>query len=278
MLNLISESSNEKITKGRICNLNYNITKQKFTETNVTHVLFNAPDLMFQTKQAEDYLIYQLSKTLKMFLGNAKNILVVGLGNRNVSADSFGTQTASKIIATRGIIKSEKQVSVITTNVFGETGIESADLIKSVVDVVKPNVVLLLDTLCAVNYKNLVTHFQFSDGGFKPGAGVGNNRKAVNKKTLNTRVITVGVPLVIKAKSFIESAVNLIDLSAMQNTKKHEYIGVFNTMLKNDFNNLILTVKDVELSVNKTSFIVAQAINYAFNGFTREEQNLILGK
>ena len=161
---------------------------------------------------------------------------------------------------------------------FGETGIESADLIKSAVSVVNPDVVLVIDTLCAVSHENLVTNFQFSNGGFNPGSGVGNNRKGVNKKTLNTRVVTVGVPFVIKAKSFVESAAALFDLSAMQTAKKQEYIAILNKMLKHNFNNLILTVKDVEVCVNKTSFVVAQAINRALNGFGRLEQNLILGK
>lgn len=275
---LISESANEKIVKGNLIKLNYNITKQKFTDGSVTHVLFNAPNLMVSSLFEEEYLIEQLTKTIKKFLGTAKNVLVVGLGNRNISADSFGTKCASQIIATRGLIKSEKQVSVITTNVFGETGIESADLIKSATSVVNPDVVLVIDTLCAVSHENLVTNFQFSNGGFNPGSGVGNNRKGVNKKTLNTRVVTVGVPFVIKAKSFVESAVALFDLSAMQTAKKQEYIAILNKMLKHNFNNLILTVKDVEMCVNKTSFVVAQAINRALNGFGRLEQNLILGK
>ena len=275
---LISESSNEKIIKGNLCKLNYNITKQKFTEGCVTHVLFNAPNLMMQSYQEEEFLIKELTKTLKLFLGSAKNVLVVGLGNRNICADSFGTKCASQIIATRGLIKSEKQVSVITTNVFGETGIESADLIKSAVLVVNPDVVLVLDTLCAVSYENLVTHFQFSNGGFSPGSGVGNRRKSVNKKTLNTSVVTVGVPMVVKAQSFVESAINSVNLTAMQTNKKEEYIAIFNEMIKLKFNNLVLTVKDVEMCVNKTSFVVAQAINRALNGFTRLEQNLILGK
>ena len=278
MIELICESESASVIKGKKINLCHQITKQKFTENDVNHVLFNAPNLMFQTNLEQDYFIYELSKTLKMFVGSAKNVLVVGLGNRHISADSFGTRCAGLVIATRGLIDAKCQVSVLTTNVFGATGIESADLIKSAVRVVKPEVVILLDTLCAVSYENLVTHFQFSNGGFKPGSGVGNNRKHVNKHTINSRVITIGVPLVVQAKSFVESAINSVMQTAMQTPQKQEYIGIFNSMLKNRFNNLVLTVKDVEASVYKTSFVVAQAINLALNGFSREEQNLILGK
>lgn len=271
MSELITEVDNEEIERGRKQKLKHEITKQKFVENNNTYVLFNVKDLMFQTNEEQTYLISEMSKTLKKFLNNEKKVLVVGLGNRHISADSFGAECLKRVIATRNLINAKTEVSVISTSVFGLTGIESADIIKSVANVVKPNLIIIIDTLCANSYETLANNFQISNNGFNPGAGVGNKRKSVNKHTMNVKVVSVGVPFVVYAKSFIEYAVN--------NTMLNNFdTKILNELLKQDFNNLILTVKDIDFYIKKCSYLVASAINMALNDFTVEEQELILGK
>ena len=273
---LISEVESEKIVKGRMIDLGFGITKQKFTENGVTHVLFNVPNLKFQNWTEKEFLINKLSKSILAFIKNAKSILVVGLGNRHISSDSFGVKTASGVIATRGLMNLKREVSVVTPSVFGLTGIESAEMVKSIVKTVCPDVVVAIDTLCAIEHKNLVTNFQLSNGGFVPGAGVGNNRMEINENSVGVPVITIGVPFVVYAKSFVVDAINSVMQTTMQHGKNLDNMGVFNNLIKCGFDGLVLTVKDVEQCVKQASFVVYSALNLAFNNYSVQEQNLVL--
>lgn len=275
---LISECGNANVKQGRKQRLSCNLTKQKYCENENCYVVFNCNNVLNQTQSAEENFILQLSKTIKVFLGNSKKILVVGLGNRYISADGLGTETLKRVVATRSLVVAKREVSVISTSVFGLTGIESADIIKSVSNIVKPDTIILIDTLCANSYENLITNFQISNAGFSPGAGVGNYRKIVNKKTLNVNVVSIGVPMVVYAKSFVESAINSVMQTTMHNTKKHDNIAIFNKLLKQNFNNLVLTVKDVDVCVKKLAYIIGSAINMACNNYTLEEQKIIFGE
>lgn len=277
MTELVTEFDSEQIKHGKKMNLKYGITKQKFLDSGYTYVLFNAKNLMFQSLTEEEFLIEELCKTLKVFLKGYKKVLVVGLGNRHISADSFGTECLKHIIATRNLIDAKCEVSAISTSVFGLTGIESADIIKSVQSIIKPDAIIILDTLCANSYDTLVTNFQISNSGLNPGAGVGNKRKGINEKTIKTNIVSIGVPFVVYAKSFVESAINSAMQSPMQSVEKNENLAIFNTLLKQNFNNLVLTVKDVEASIKKTSYVVASAINMALNDYSLDEQKTILG-
>lgn len=274
---LICEFDNENVVKGKLQHLTDCVTKQKYFDNNNNYVLYNCKNILTQSLHEEEYFVNCLSKTIKTFLGNSKCVLVVGLGNRHIRADSLGTETLKYVIATRNLVNSKSKVSVISTSVFGLTGIESADIIKSVSSVILPDTIILIDTLCANSYENLVTNFQVSDAGFIPGAGVGNARKVVNKKQLNTNIISIGVPLVVYAKSFVESAINATMQTIMQNQKNTQNIQVFNTLLKQNFDGLVLTVKDIDLCVKKLAYVIGSAINLACNNYSLEEQKIILG-
>lgn len=275
---LISECGGLSLKKGRTHHINSNLTKQKFVENENCYVIYNCKNVMFQNLQEEQELIFNLSKTIKMLLQNSKRVLVVGLGNRHISADGLGSETLKRVIATRNLSKSKCEVSVISTSVFGLTGIESADIIKSVANIVKPETIILIDTLCANSYENLITNFQISNVGFSPGAGVGNYRKVANKSTLKTNVISIGVPMVVYAKSFVETAINSAMQSTMQKYEKLCNIAIFNKLLKQNFNNLVLTIKDVDVCVKKLAYIVGSAINMACNNYSLDEQKIILGE
>lgn len=278
MKNLVTECEDQNLIKGKALKLKHNIIKQKFTEGKNTYVVYNVNNIMSQSLEDEDFFITKLAQTIKTFIGAAKKVLVVGLGNRHIIADSFGTSCLKRVIATRGLVKTNCEVSAISPSVFGLTGIESADVIKSVVNIVKPQVVIIIDTLCANTYENLVTNFQISNAGFEPGSGVGNKRKSVNLKTVNTKVVSIGVPFVVYAKSFIKSAISTTMQTTIQTNKKHNNLGIYNELLKLNFNNLILTVKDVDESIKKCSYVVSSAINLALNNYSLTEQELILGK
>lgn len=137
---------------------------------------------------------------------SAKSVLVAGLGNINITADALGPKTNSYVLSTRHIFDDLKEssdfgnmftVSTITTGVLGETGIETAEIIKGVVSQIHPSCVIAVDALAASSTDRLGTTVQFSDTGISPGSGVGNHRFEISESTLGVPVVSIGIPTVV---------------------------------------------------------------------------------
>lgn len=156
-----------------------------------------------------DGRLHKIAGVLKNLLPpDCDNILVVGLGNMDITADALGPKTGSYIFATRHLsehLKAEmgfehlKTVSCVCTGVLGETGIESAEIIKGVASVIHPSCVIAVDALAATSARRLGTTVQLSTSGIIPGSGVGNHRFEVSEKTLGVPVVSIGIPTVISA-------------------------------------------------------------------------------
>ncbi len=137
---------------------------------------------------------------------NRKSVLVVGLGNRRITADSLGPLACSFVLATRHILGDMEDnlglnglfpVSCINTGVLAETGIESAEIVLGIVNQVKPSCVVAIDALASGSTERLGTTVQLSDVGISPGSGVGNHRFEISEKTLGVPVISIGIPTVV---------------------------------------------------------------------------------
>lgn len=154
-----------------------------------------------------DGRLSKISDILKNLLPpECDNVLVVGLGNMDITADALGPKTGSYIFATRHIsdelkkqmgFENLKSVSCICTGVLGETGIESAEIIKGVCNVINPSCIIAVDALAASSAKRLGTTVQISNTGISPGSGVGNHRFEISKLTLGVPVISIGIPTVV---------------------------------------------------------------------------------
>ena len=136
----------------------------------------------------------------------AGSVLVAGLGNKNITADALGPKTNSYVLSTRHIVDDLRKnagleglfcVSSINTGVLGETGIETAEVIKGVANQIKPSCVIVVDALAASSMERLGTTVQFSDSGISPGSGVGNHRHEISMATVGVPVISIGIPTVV---------------------------------------------------------------------------------
>jgi len=133
-------------------------------------------------------------------------VLVVGLGNWNVTPDALGPITVSQMLVTRHLTSTEsvpreitdavRPVCAITPGVMGLTGIETVEIIKGVVEHVKPSLVIAVDALAARRTSRVNSTIQMSNTGINPGAGLGNRRGALNEESLGVPVIGIGVPTV----------------------------------------------------------------------------------
>ena len=180
----------------------------------------------------EKTVIGALERLLK---GKRENILIAGLGNTEITPDAVGPLTARGILATRHIsgqfaedigLKGLKSVSVITPGVLGQTGIETAELIKGAISAVRPDVLIVIDALTAGSAERLFRTIQLCNTGISPGSGVKNSRQEISEKNLDIPVIAVGVPTVTDADTLA------LELTGKEPEKE---------------SNMFVTPKDVEI-------------------------------
>lgn len=185
-----------------------------------------------------------------------KNVLVVGLGNPNLTADRLGKEVFSNLIITRHLHKDERkklefecEVAGICPSVSGVTGIESFDVIKGVADRIKPDLVVAVDSLASAAVGRIGAAFQLCSSGITPGSGVANHRVRLDKESLGVDVISVGVPLVVYASTIIYEAAGGEEKAG---SLSEELLG------------LIVTPKTIDILVEDCAKVIAGGINQAF--------------
>ena len=123
----------------------------------------------------------------------------MGLGNEYVTPDALGPKVVSDIDVTRHILqympqyldKDTRSVSAISPGVLGTTGIETVEILKGIVDNIKPKLVIVIDALASRNINRISKTIQLSDTGIVPGAGVGNKRSEISINNLKVPVIAI---------------------------------------------------------------------------------------
>lgn len=197
-------------------------------------------------EQVKNVFYKELHKLLKKLNLIDKKTLIIGLGNINSTPDSLGPLSINNIIVTKHISdlgKLEKGFSVVSSfipGVTGSTGIETSDLIKGLKNIVKPDYIIVIDSLATSSIKNLIKTIQITDTGINPGSGVGNNRKEISKNTLNIPVIAIGVPTVVDANTIVSEAIN----------------SSFNS-----YSDLMVTPKEIDFIIDKLADIIGNGIN-----------------
>jgi spore protease len=208
-------------------------------------------------------------------------ILIIGLGNRNVTPDALGPRAVEKIVVTRhlqSMISPELQggvrsVCAIAPGVLGITGMETVEIVQGIVNKIKPNVVIAIEALAAASSRRVLTTVQLANTGISPGSGVGNKRVGLNKATLGVPVIAIGVPTVVHASTI---AIDTID--AMQETapfaryfKSMEQLSdadrrvIVSQVLPDFLGDLMVTPKEVDRFIADMGVVVAGGINQAIH-------------
>ena len=184
-----------------------------------TYITMELPELLQEEEDLKEKAEKELEKQLRALLEGkvAEHILVVGLGNREVTADAIGPLTIDQLLVTRHLFPVEKEaseqlkkyrkVSALVPGVMAQTGMETMELLRGIVEETHPDIVLVIDALAARSPKRLNTTIQLTDTGISPGAGVGNNRKELNEETLGCVVIAIGVPTVLDAVTIAKEEV-----------------------------------------------------------------------
>ena len=200
-----------------------------------------------------------------------KAVLVVGLGNREVTADALGPQVVDNLLITRHIVKAYGKcaynkermnlVSSIEPGVMAKTGMETAEIIKGIVQETRPDMILVIDALAARSTKRLNKTIQITDTGIHPGSGVGNHREALTKESLGVPVIAVGIPTVVDAATIVADALEKL-FEGEEEFEKARYMG-FHRSVFAELNNMYMTGKDVDAVIKRVSFTISEGLNLA---------------
>ena len=185
----------------------------------------------------------------------AKNMLVVGLGNRYIAADALGTRTAEYILVTRHIHMHMRDVlpegtpvtSAFCANVLGVTGMETAEVVSALSLKIRPDLVILVDSLAAACTEHIGCVIQCNDSGIAPGAGVGNYRTMLTEKLLKVPVIALGVPTVVSAETIVRE-------SGAQPAANRKW------------NEMIVAPKDIDAVIRDLSRVLSDAVNQMIFG------------
>ncbi len=197
------------------------------------------------------------------------SVFIAGLGNSAVTPDALGPSVVSSLIVTRHLPeKSAKELSLsslsaLSPGVLGITGIETAEIIASVTEKTKPDLIIAIDALASGSSSHVGCTIQLSDTGINPGSGVNNRRSALNKSTLNIPVISVGVPTVSDISSVLTEAFDdfLSDSDfAFSFDEKKEILKNF---LLSNSDNLMVTPKNIDAIISRASLILSRGINLA---------------
>ena len=157
---------------------------------------------------------------LKQYTDKYKNkrILIVGIGNREITADSIGPKTIDRIIVTRGLENTEfvgeglfGNVSAICTDVFGNTGVESAEIVEGIGKTLSPSLIIVVDSLATVKLDRLCKTVQISDTSISPGGGIENERKTISSHRLGIPIVSIGVPTVIDTSLLVKESDERLD-------------------------------------------------------------------
>lgn len=200
------------------------------------------------------------------------SILIVGLGNREVTADALGPQVVDKLYITRHIINEYgtaaygksfvHKISGVVPGVMAKTGMESEEMVKGIVKETEPDIVIAVDALASRSTKRLNKTIQITDTGIHPGSGVGNYRNALTKENIGVPVIAIGVPTVVAASTIVVDAIEKISRETGADT--YSKFVEQNTKTIGELQNMFVTGKDVDAIIERLSDTLSMAINVAF--------------
>lgn len=239
-----------------------------------TYITIEAPNMTVLDEEYRSEIAEELARYLEQVLKLEKKdytVLVVGLGNREVTPDSLGPHVIEELHVTRHIIREygkyamdedeAHMVSAIAPGVMAQTGMETSEVVKGIVEEIKPDFVIAIDALAARNTKRLNRTIQIADTGINPGSGVGNHRMGITQETLGIPVIAIGVPTVVDAATIVRDTIeNFAD--SVEPSEKHEAI---NQLIAPHLYGMFVTPKDIDETILRLAGLISDALNILFH-------------
>lgn len=231
-----------------------------------------------EIQSASEVLSKELKNMIEEHVGLEDEILVVGLGNIYVTPDALGPKVINEIDITRHLLKyvpqylekNTRPVSAISPGVLGTTGIETAEILKGIVENVKPKLMIVIDSLASRSMKRISSTIQLADTGIVPGAGVDNARKELTKDTLGIPVIAIGIPTVVETAVVVNDCLDVFIEKLQQEARSNDYLNklkeednyeeIKEALIPKEFN-FIVTPKEIDGLIENMKDVVARGIN-----------------
>jgi GPR endopeptidase len=275
------EKENIKITRVKITNEEGEKALNKPKGNYITLDIKNIKTIdNEQIEKISDNLAEELRNIIKEHISDTEDILIVGLGNLYVTPDALGPKVVPEIEITRHILEympkampeDTRPVSAISPGVLGTTGIETMEILKGIVENVKPKMLIVIDALATRSIERISSSIQIADTGIVPGAGVNNTRKEISQKTLGIPVIALGIPTVVDLASITNDCIDLFIENLQQKAMSNDYLNklreqdnyeeIKEALVPKDYN-MIVTPKEIDKLIENMSKIVATGINMA---------------
>lgn len=241
-----------------------------------TYITLEAPRMLETDEDYHREISVELAGHMRDVVPNMDkelSILIVGLGNRDVTADALGPNVVDNLYITRHVVKEygkaayNKQkmhmISSIVPGVMAKTGMETAEIIKGVVTETSPNVIIVIDALAARSTKRLNRTIQLTNTGIHPGSGVGNHRNPLTEESLGVPVVAIGIPTVVDAGTIVNDVLEKTIAKA-----KREKLSIWEDdfpKAMSELNNMYVTCKDIDQTIKMLSFTISEALNIAFS-------------
>ncbi len=237
------------------------------------YITLEAPAMQEADEGYHREISEELARQVRSLIPDAdreQSVLVVGLGNREVTADALGPGVVDNLFITRHIVREYGKaaynkermnvVSSIVPGVMAATGMETAEIVRGVISQTEPDLVIVVDALAARSTKRLNRTIQITDTGIHPGSGVGNHRNGLTEESLGVPVIAIGVPTVVDAGTIVSDALEKLVQESGEGVENLK-TDCLHTMT--ELNNMYVTGKDVDEVIKRLSFTISEALNIA---------------
>jgi spore protease len=255
------------------------------------YITIEVPELRGEDSDLQDKVATKFAQLFEQFLveigiGTKAKVLLIGLGNWNVTPDSLGPVVVENLLVTRHLFElmpdqvspGYRPVSAVAPGVLGTTGIESSEIVQGIVEKSRPDLVIAVDALASRALERINTTIQIADTGIHPGSGIGNKRKGLTKESLGVPVIAIGVPTVAYASTIVNSCIDMMMSHFGNQTQKTDQIlGMIGTMQENERlalvkevldplgHDLLVTPKEIDQFIEDIANIIASGLNAALH-------------
>ncbi|WP_066351161.1 GPR endopeptidase [Fervidicola ferrireducens] len=266
------------------------------------YVTLEVPRLREKDPELTEEVSKNLAEELKTIIDLPvdSTVLVIGLGNWNVTPDSLGPKVVEKLLVTKHLLefmpekfntkRGIRPVCALAPGVLGITGIETGEIIKGVVERIKPDLVIVIDALAARSLERISTTIQISDSGIQPGSGVGNRRMGISRESIGVPVVAIGVPTVVDAATVASDTLDMLisefERQAKPGSEFYKMLKTLNMEEKYQLirevlypfvGELVVTPKEIDSLIENTSRTLSGGLNLALHpGISYEEVSTFL--
>lgn len=262
------------------------------------YITLEVPALRSQDTELQERVAAAFAREFNHFLskihiGNKAKVLIVGLGNWNVTPDALGPLVVENVLVTRHFFEltpdqvdpGYRDVSAVAPGVLGITGIESSEIVQGIVDRTKPDLIIAIDALASRSLERVNTTIQIADIGIHPGSGIGNKRRGITREILGVPCIAIGVPTVCYASTIVNNAFDLMKthfsqeigsaagqqgqtrqiMGLLSELSENERLGLVKEVLEPLGHDLIVTPKEIDEFIEDIANVIASGLNIALH-------------